>query len=799
MSYTLQSISTLFGIPLVEGGGRNIRYLETDSRKVIFPEQTLFFAIGGLRRHGIQFIPELYSKGVRAFVLDEEFDTNDFSDAVFFFVADTVKALQQLATYHRKQFNIPVIGITGSNGKTMVKEWLYQLLQYDYNVVRSPRSYNSQIGVPLSVWQMDKQHNLAIFEAGISERGEMGALAQIIQPTIGIFTNIGAAHSEGFNSIEEKQAEKFQLFSTASLLINVPNDITIGSVQKQKEGTQVLFGFKEIFYQLLVPFEDEVSIKNIVTCVALLLELGYSWYTIQERVLLLAPVEMRMQLRKGVNHSFVVNDSYSNDLVSLGIALNFLKEQAAGAKTTVILSDILQSGIADDVLYNTVLTYLTNNQVNRLFAIGPQWALFLENYNSAIFPRQQIEHYSSAAAFLQYQYHKGFHSEYILVKGARVFELERIASWLEYQVHQTVLEINLSAMMRNVKAYQQMIHAGTKLMVMVKAFSYGAGDAEVARKLEQAGVDYLAVAYADEGVALRQAGIRLPIMVMSPEPGAFDAIINNQLEPEIFSMELARAFKDHLKRIGVTTYPVHIKLNTGMNRLGFDVTEVGALIHFLRSSPFLIQSVFSHLVASESATHDEFTQYQLSSFNTFCAELSNALGYHFIKHIANSAAIVRHPATQLDMVRLGIGLYGATREAIAALHTEPVALLKTTVAQVRHIKAGETVGYGRAGVVQRDSIVATVRIGYADGYSRRLGNGVGRMKLENGFAPVIGNVCMDMTMLDVTDVSDVKAGDEVEVMGPNILVEELAQLSGTIAYEVMTGISARVKRIYVEE
>ncbi|MGL6068587.1 MAG: Mur ligase family protein, partial [Sediminibacterium sp.] len=455
MTYSLQSISTLFGIPLLEGGERTISYLETDSRKVIFPEQTLFFAISGFRRNGSQFIAPLYAKGVRAFILDQSFDGTDFPDAVFFHVHDTVKALQQLAAYHRKQFTIPIIAITGSNGKTMVKEWLYQLLQQDYNIVRSPGSYNSQIGVPLSVWQIDKQHTLGIFEAGISTRNEMQRLVPIIDPTIGIFTNIGAAHDEGFANREEKKQEKFKLFEKVSLLINVPDDIVIGSVEKHEIGAQVLFGYKEIFYQLLVPFEDEVSITNIVSCVALMLELKYTWYTIQERVLQLTPVEMRMQLRKAVNQSFVINDSYSNDLVSLRLALNFLKTQAGEQKTTVILSDILQSGINEQDLYQTVIDLLISNGISRLFAIGKQWGSYLTEAGSN--NKLTILHFNDASHFLSEVYHKAFHNEYILVKGARIYALEQIAHWLEQQVHQTVMEINLSAMVRNLKKYQQIL------------------------------------------------------------------------------------------------------------------------------------------------------------------------------------------------------------------------------------------------------------------------------------------------------------------------------------------------------
>ncbi len=818
MDFSLPKIANLLDLSGSDFSNIPIKYLVTDSRKVVFPEETLFFAIRGPRRTGASFINEVYNKGVRSFVIDELIDKHLFPDANFLQVSNSIKALQQIAIDHRIQFNIPVIGITGSNGKTIVKEWLFQLLQADYNIVRSPRSYNSQIGVPLSVWQMNQHHTLGIFEAGISTNGEMEALSTIIQPTIGILTNIGEAHSEGFADKNEKAAEKCLLFKNVESVIvakdycNQPisingkiiswgiaddNTLQIISVTKQLNKSTVIAKWKDDDIELVIPFSDDVSIQNTLTCFTTLLQMGYEQSVIQQRILLLAPVDMRMQLRKAVNNCFLLDDSYSNDKMSLVLALNYLKEQSGNNATIVILSDIVESKQQDADLYKDVVELLISKQIATFYGIGNSITQYFKDQPSLPF---KVHLYPSTASFLKHANHQSFQNEYILLKGARKFEFEQIAHWLEEKVHQTVLEINLTAMVNNLKIYQSLLLPATKLMAMVKAFSYGSGAGEIARRLQQQQVDYLAVAYADEGVELRKAGISLPIMVMSADENTFDALINYDLEPEIFSFQLYHAFNNYLLKQGIKQYPIHIKLNTGMNRLGFEPSDIPALLQMIiEQHTMMVKSVMSHLVASEDSFQDEFSRQQVSLFNAIGNSIERAVGYAVIKHIANTAAIIRNPSFQFNMVRLGIGLYGVDSANSNELNLQTVATLKTTVAQVRAIKAGETVGYGRKGLVKKDSMIATVRIGYADGYSRKLGNGIGRMLVNGQFAPVIGNICMDMTMLDVTNIPSVNAGDIVEVFGNNIKVQELALATDTIPYEIMTGISQRVKRVYFEE
>lgn len=818
MNYSLQKIATILDLSGSDFSNNSIQYLVTDSRKVVFPEATLFFAIRGPRRTGASFINEVYNKGVRSFIVDETVKKQLYPGAQFLQVLDSIKALQQIAAYHRNQFNIPVIGITGSNGKTIVKEWLYQLLQADYNIVRSPRSYNSQIGVPLSVWQMNEHHTLAIFEAGISIKGEMEALATIIQPTIGILTNIGEAHSEGFVNKNEKAGEKSLLFINVESVIlakdfcNQPvsingkiiswgaapdNALQIISIVKQLNKSTVIAKWNGAELQITIPFSDDASIQNSITCFTTLLQLGYEQSVIKERILLLAPVDMRMQLHKAINNCFLLDDSYSNDKMSLVLALNYLKEQSGNNASTVILSDIVESQQEDEILYKEVIELLISKQITSFYGIGNSITEYFKDQHSLPF---KVHLFSSTANFLQHANHQSFQNEYILLKGARKFEFEQIAHWLEEKVHQTVLEINLTAMVNNLKIYQSLLLPNTKLMAMVKAFSYGSGAGEVAKRLQQQQVDYLAVAYADEGVELRKAGISLPIMVMSADENTFDTLVNYDLEPEIYCFQLYYSFNNYLLKQGINRYPIHLKINTGMNRLGFEASEIPASMRSIKEQQtMMVKSVMSHLVASEDASQDEFTKQQVALFIDTCNIIELVLGYSVIKHIANTAAILRNPSYQFNMVRLGIGLYGVDSAKSSELNLQTVATLKTTVAQIREVKEGETVGYGRKGLVKNDSIIAIVRIGYADGYSRRLGNGIGKMLVNGQFAPVIGNICMDMTMLDVTNIPSVKAGDIVEVFGNNIKVQDLAFAAETIPYEIMTGISQRVKRIYFEE
>jgi alanine racemase len=796
VSYTIRNIANIIRAEADILHDQVIEHLLLDSRKIYVPVTSLFFALLGPRRDGHLFIDELYKRGVRNFVVSQDQPQKLFPEANFLKVQNTLEALQTLAAYHRAQFSIPVIGITGSNGKTIVKEWLYQLLQQDYIIVRSPRSYNSQIGVPLSVWQMNKQHTLAIFEAGISRPGEMEKLQKIIQPTIGVLTNIGEAHSEGFASSKEKEAEKRKLFTTAVL----PETLSIKEVKIKKSTSLIIAEGKGQTQQLEIPFTDDASVQNGITCWQVMLHLGYKQDIIQQRMKLLTPVNMRLELKKGINHCIIINDSYSADISSLEIALNFLDQQAAGNKKIVILSDLLQSAASDEMLYQQVMDSLKKHKVNQLIGIGEKINAQLNNYKKKGSGTTDIRLFQTTDEFIHQFRSSYFKEQVILVKGARIFEFEKIVQLLEQKVHQTVLEINLSAIVHNLKEYQHKLNPSTKIMAMVKAFAYGSGGAEIAGILQYHKVDYLGVAYADEGVELRKAGITLPIMVMNPDENAFDAIIEYNLQPEIFSFELLQSFDRFLQKEGLQQYPVHIEIETGMNRLGFTANDTERLADYLTSSPsFRVETVFSHLAASEDESQDEFTWAQYSVFNDAANLLENKLGYSFLKHIANSAAAIRHPFLQLDMVRLGIGLYGVDSAASGLLKLHTVATLKSTIAQLKHLEKGDSVSYNRKGVVEKDALIATVRIGYADGYPRRLGNGVGKVSIRGKLVPVIGTVCMDMFMADVSGVPGVQEGDDVVIFGESLPVQEVARWAGTIPYEIMTGVSQRVKRVYFEE
>ncbi len=819
MSYTIKHIASIINATCSIKLNSSIEYLLIDSRKIIFPNRSLFFALHSKRNNGHNFIKALYENGVRNFVIDSAIDVEHFAEANFLEVQNSLEALQILASYHRSQYNIPVIGITGSNGKTIVKEWLYQLLSPDFNIVRSPRSYNSQIGVPLSVWQINTTHNLAIFEAGISTTNEMRLLQKIIQPTIGILTNIGNAHNEGFENIEQKIAEKTQLFDYCKQLIfpkDVVNNfaendslelfdwsktqeakISVKSIEKNSISIMLKFIFNQQTHTIHLPFIDEASIENCISCIATMLALNYNVITIEQRLQLLQPLEMRMQLKKGINNCSILNDSYSNDISSLSIALDYLQQQSGNQNTTVILSDILQSGMPDDALYKQVLYQLQQRKINKLIAIGEQLYahqhLFTQSFSQTAF-------YTSVQAFLANTTTQQFKDEFILLKGARIFSFETISKWLEQKVHQTVMEINLTAMAHNLKIYQNFLQPTTKLMAMVKAFSYGSGNAEVARLLQFNNIDYLAVAYADEGIDLRKAGITLPIMVMNADEASFDALVEFNLEPELYSFYIYHNFHKYLLQQAISKFSVHIKLNTGMNRLGFDEAEVTTLALLLaENNTMVVKTVFSHFTSSENPDHDVFTTQQANSFKRSCQILETTLGYHFVKHIANTAGIFRHPNFQMDMVRLGIGLYGVDSVQSTNTILQTVATLKTTIAQIRTVQAGETVGYNKKGIVTKESKIATIRIGYADGFSRKLSNGVGGVFVKHQLAKVIGNVCMDMTMIDVTHIANVTEGDEVEIFGNNLPVQQVADWCGTISYEIMTGINQRVKRIYIEE
>ncbi|MGN6398461.1 MAG: bifunctional UDP-N-acetylmuramoyl-tripeptide:D-alanyl-D-alanine ligase/alanine racemase [Mucilaginibacter sp.] len=794
-----------------------INTLLTDSRRISNPAGALFFALSG-RRNGHEFIASAYAAGVRNFVVRQGSEIKA-PEANFLMVDDVLAALQTLAAYHRSRFNLEVIGITGSNGKTIVKEWLYQLMAPDKNIVRNPKSYNSQIGVPLSVWLINEKNDLGIFEAGISTIGEMDKLEAILKPSVGVLTHIGPAHDEGFENRGQKVREKLKLFKNCRLLvynyeqllgfedhITAKERFTWSTEFKQADlyvfsGTAISKNYylraiyKEREIECLIPFLDEASIENATLCWATMLAMGYSPIEADDRVEHLSAVSMRLELKNGINDCSVIDDSYNSDLQSLEIALNFLTQQNQHHKKTVILSDIYQSGLQAGVLYRQVADLIKLKQVDKFIGVGEA----LLNHKD-YFEVAEKFFYPDTPAMLQHLRTLNFRDETILIKGSRSFEFELISRVLVQKAHETILEINLNALLNNLNFYRSKLKKGTKVMAMVKAFSYGSGTFEVANILEYNNVDYLAVAYIDEGVALRNTGISLPIMILNPEASAFDKLTEFNLEPVIYSFGLFDDYIKYAQEKNVLNYPIHIKIDTGMHRLGFENADVEMLCDLLEENRYVhVQSVFSHLVASEDQQHDEFTKSQIGRFEKAYKQIEKTLGYKVIKHLSNTSGIIRWPQAQYDMVRLGIGLYGIDMGMETPdTGLQPIASLKTSIAQVKKVQAGETISYSRSGSLAKDGKIATVRIGYADGYLRAFGNGVGRMLVKGQLVPTVGNITMDMCMIDVTGI-DVREGDEVIIFNEEQRINELANQIGTIPYEILTNVSQRVKRVYFYE
>ncbi|MCZ8366862.1 bifunctional UDP-N-acetylmuramoyl-tripeptide:D-alanyl-D-alanine ligase/alanine racemase [Flavobacterium sp.] len=784
-----------------------------DSRSLQNGPHTLFFALRGPNHDGHDFLETVYTQGVTNFVVQRVPEAL-VGKANFLIVPDTLVALQQLATAYRSEFSFPIIGVTGSNGKTIVKEWLNFLLSPDYHIIRSPKSYNSQVGVPLSVLGINEKHNLGIFEAGISTVDEMVHLQKIIQPTLGILTNIGSAHDEGFQSAGEKIKEKLKLFSAVELLILNKNrtieaflpstirtftwssddkkaDVFV-MADEQPDYTELRITYQKQCFKVVIPFSDFASIENAMHCLMVLLYLRYDEAVIQERMAQLYPVEMRLKVKNGQHQTRLIDDSYSSDFQSLKIALDFLESQQQFKKKTLILSDIFQSGLDNDALYAQVSLLVVSNHINRVIAIGPTISAYKRKFpNCLAFPSTQ--------AFLDVIDTLVFEQETILIKGARHFHFEDIVTVLEEKTHETVLEINLNAISHNLNFYKAKLHSPTKLMVMVKAFSYGNGGYEIAKLLAHHKVDYLGVAFADEGVALKQAGIQLPIMVLNPESTSYPSLIQHGLEPEIYSLKGLHAFVKLAEQKKLKRFPIHIKLDTGMHRLGFMEQDIPALIARLQQTQAVeVKSILSHLAASDDMTFVDFTLAQLSLFEDLSTQLMEALNIQPIRHILNTSGISNFGQAQYDMVRLGIGLYGISNDEDEQKLLEQVATLKSVISQIRVVEPGESVGYSRRFMAERLTRVATVPIGYADGISRHWGNGKGYVVINGKRATILGSICMDMLMVDVTDI-DCKEGHEVIVFGKDPSVIHMAQVLETIPYEIMTSISQRVKRIFYRE
>lgn len=816
MSYSSKEIASVINAKLSGNPDFQIRNIAIDSRTITDPGSSMFIAIKGERHDGHKFIPDLYQRGVRCFLVNKTYTAFN-NDAIYLTADDSLKAFQALAAYHRSRFDIPVIGITGSNGKTIVKEWIYQSLHNELNIVRSPRSFNSQVGVPLSAWLIEPQHQLAVLEAGISKPGEMSRLEPIIRPTIGIITNIGEPHQENFSDLKAKAAEKMKLFINSKTLIyckdhsiieelasseqyahlqliswSVKQPATLQATEIRKSISQTTIkgicngnGFE---YHL--PFIDNASIENGLHLITLLHYLGYPVDFIEKRLARLSPVAMRLELKQGINQCTLINDSYNSDLGSLAIALDFLSNQRQHNKKTVILSDILQSGQKSEALYKEIANLINNKQVDQFIGIGPE----ISNFRGFFKPESNF--YSNTGDFLLQLRRGNFVNEAILIKGSRSFEFEKIITSLEEKAHETVLEINLNAMVHNLNYFRSFLKPETKLVAMVKAFSYGSGSHEIANLLQYHRVDYLAVAFADEGVALRESGITMPIMVMNPENHSFAQIVKYKLEPEIYSFKVLEDFSREVDSSGGSDYPVHIKLDTGMHRLGFLPHETDLVVEKLHEQNILkIASVFSHLAGSDEKDLDYFTQEQIGVFEKNSSKFIEAFPYKITRHILNSAGIERFPEHQYDMVRLGIGLYGISSDNGAV---RQVSRLKTVILQVKEIPANETVGYGRKYKASEKMKIAILPIGYADGIHRVLGNGVGKFYINGKLAPIVGNICMDMCMVDLREI-DAAEGDEVIVFGEEYPINEISAQMKTIPYEVFTSISRRVKRIYYQE
>lgn len=824
MFYSLEKVTALIGARRFGNAEARIDWLLTDSRSLAFPETTLFFALRTPVGDGHKYIPDLYRRGVRNFVVGTvpENHETDYPDANFLRVLSPLKALQRLAERHREEYVLPVIGITGSNGKTVVKEWIYQLLMLSMNVTRSPRSYNSQVGVPLSVWLLDERSRIGVFEAGISQPGEMQALRAIIQPTIGVMTNIGPAHQENFSTIQEKCHEKLLLFKDAKVLIYNADEpvvaesvhdfgfggqlfgwsrkdenatVFVRAIEPTEDGkTRIAYFFNGTAAEYTLPFADEASIQNSITALCVCLYLGLTPADIARRMALLEPVAMRLEVVQGVRGCTLINDAYNSDAAALDIALDFMnrraKEQAAKGRT-LILSDIFQTGIPAEELYAKVADMLKSRGVERLIGVGPAISAA-----HTLFPIKK-SFYPTSEALLESGELDTIHDEIILLKGARNFGFEQIAKALSLRVHETTLDVNLEAIAENLHFYRSFMKPETKLTCMVKASAYGAGSVEIAKTLQERGVDYLAVAVADEGAELRRAGITAGIIVMNPEMSAFGTLFEYELEPEIYSFNLLDALIRAARRQGITDFPVHLKLDTGMHRLGFNPkTDIPVLIDRLSHQRALIpRSVFSHFVGADSDGFDDFSEKQFKLFDEASRTLQAAFPHKILRHICNSAGIERFPERHLDMVRLGLGLYGIDPIDNRVLHN--VATLRTTILQIRDVPAGDSIGYSRKTVLDRPSRIAAIPIGYADGLNRHLGNRRGYCLVNGQKADYVGNICMDVCMIDVTDIP-CREGDSVEIFGDALPVTVLSDLLETIPYEVLTSVSNRVKRVYFQ-
>ena len=830
MNYSITEISNvleLTGERIIDEDAI-VSQLLTDSRSLTQPEETIFFALRTEADDGHNYIPDLFGKGVRNFVVASDyFPLPEYASANYLQVESPLEALQTLATYHRRRFReLPVIGITGSRGKTTVKEWLYQLLKDDYRIVRSPRSYNSQIGVPLSLWDIDNNTDLAIIEAGISTTGEMDNLQAMIRPTVGIITNLGSEHNDGFASMEQKAQEKAKILFNCECIVYcaddplvthtiaplVESDVAVAmswsrnhcEAPLQIDGTDRTENATTLHYTcddepgtVTIPFTADRDLDNAITCLAVLLHLGIDREVIAQRMATLTPVGTRLNVIEGVNNCTVIVDSYTSDYNSLTPALNFMTRRAGNRPCTVILSDLSNESYSGDELYIRVSELLKTKRVNRLIGIGKEMCRYSHYFE--VLPQSRFYH--DTQDFIADVAKGDFEDETVLIKGDPSFGFSQIIDLLEAKQHITVMEVDLNALAHNFKFFKSLIKPGTKTIGMVKASGYGAGSYEIAKTLQDCGCDYLAVAVHDEGVELRKASITMPVIVLNPNGVNYKAMFQYRLEPELYSLEMARDLIKEGKRYGVQGFPVHIKIDSGMHRLGFTREQLPELIDLLKSQDVIVPaSVFSHLSVADEPNQDAYTQAQFDYFDACSEQLQQAFGHHIMRHILNTSGVVRFPEHQYDMVRVGIGLYGIRTLFDGSEDTlKPVSALRSVIISIKDWPAGTTVGYSRRGVLERDSRIATVNIGYADGFDRHFGNGHVSMWVGGKLCPTVGNVCMDAVMIDITDVPSCKVGDTVEIFGEHVPVEQLSEARGTIPYEILTSVSPRVKRVYYRE
>lgn len=812
MTSFLQIAQLLGGEVISAGQDTTIDTYFFDSRRALFTSNSLFLAISGKNNDGHHFIGQLYEAGVRNFMVEKRI--SPLPGANILFVPHVITALQAIAAHHRRQFQYPVLAITGSNGKTILKEWLGQTLSRKFNLVKSPKSYNSQLGTPLSVLRMQPDNTFAVFEAGISKPGEMQRLKEVLQPTLGVFTTLGPAHDEGFESREQKAREKWRLFADAEWVVycrdhdmvnqsrpqNVKTftwgkspeaDLRILSSSQTQTGSSITLQHNQATHQFEMPFFDKASVENAMHLIAVLIKLDFDDIFIQESLKELKSVPMRLEVKRGINQTTIIDDTYNNDLAGLQTALEFLNNQSRNTRKVLILSDILQAGNSGAALPE-LITMINNAGIDQVYGIGP----LLTQTGDRI--HADKEFFMTTEEFLSRISPDRFFGETILIKGARPFQFEKISNFLSEKIHGTKLEVNLDALSHNLNYYKSLLKPDVKIMVMVKAFAYGSGSVEVAHLLQFHQVDYLAVAYADEGIELRRQGISAPILVMNTTSDGFEKLIKYRLEPEIFSVRQLKSLIQFLNR-AKTPCPIHLKIDTGMKRLGFEWEEMDLVMKLVAGHPYIkVQSAFTHLAGADEERHNEFSLQQLALFQKHIDKIKDALNYTPLFHALNSPGIIRFPEYQYDMVRLGVGLYGHESCGMRQEKLRPVGTLKTEISQIKKVKKGDTIGYGRKGRAERDATIATIAIGYADGFSRAFGNGRMTVNVGGRPAPLIGNICMDMSMIDITGI-DAQEGDEVVIFGESPTIQDLAAVLGTIPYEVLTSVGERVKRVYFSE